>query len=256
MTTRPVKGVENEISTKQGFLSLLTIFLLSSTALFYVYTSFPELKEDEKAHLKLPLDIQDAKNLGKLLESYKNMYYFQVLTGLFTTYIFLQTFAIPGSIFLSILSGYLFPFPLALGLVCTCSAIGASLCYLLSSLVGKKIVLRYFPDKAKSWAEAVKKHKSNLLHYMLFLRITPLLPNWFINLASPVVGVPMKPFVIGTFLGVAPPSFVAIQAGQTLNNLTSSSDAFSWNNIILLCAFAIISIVPVVFKKQINQKFE
>jgi len=33
----------------------------------------------------------------------------------------LQTFAIPGSIFLSILSGFLFPFPLALFLVCTVS---------------------------------------------------------------------------------------------------------------------------------------
>ena len=33
----------------------------------------------------------------------------------------LQTFAIPGSIFLSILSGFLFPFPLALFLVCLVS---------------------------------------------------------------------------------------------------------------------------------------
>lgn len=33
----------------------------------------------------------------------------------------LQTFAIPGSIFLSILSGYLYPFPLALFLVCLVS---------------------------------------------------------------------------------------------------------------------------------------
>lgn len=33
----------------------------------------------------------------------------------------LQTFAIPGSIFLSILSGFLYPFPLALFLVCLVS---------------------------------------------------------------------------------------------------------------------------------------
>ncbi len=30
----------------------------------------------------------------------------------------LQTFAIPGSIFLSILSGFLYPFPLAISIVC------------------------------------------------------------------------------------------------------------------------------------------
>ncbi len=42
-------------------------------------------------------------------------------------------------------------------------------------------------------------------------RITPFLPNWFINIVSPVIDVRLAPFWIGTFIGVAPPSFVAIQ---------------------------------------------
>jgi len=59
----------------------------SLTALFYVYTSFPELEKDEKQYMMLPLHIEDAKNLGKLLERYKDLYYFQVRAGLFITYI-------------------------------------------------------------------------------------------------------------------------------------------------------------------------
>lgn len=168
----------------------------------------------------------------------------------------LQTFAIPGSIFLSILSGFLFPFSIALLLVCTCSAIGATLCYLLSSLLGRRLLYRYFPEKAEKWTIAVSKHRDNLLNYMLFLRMTPLLPNWFINLASPVIGVPMIPFTVGTFFGVAPPSFVAIQAGQTLHTLSSSSDAWSWNSIIVLSIFALLSLVPVLYKQKLKQKFE
>jgi len=42
---------------------------------------------DEKQYMKLPFHIEDAKNLGKLLERYKDLYYFQVLAGLFITYI-------------------------------------------------------------------------------------------------------------------------------------------------------------------------
>lgn len=168
----------------------------------------------------------------------------------------LQTFAIPGSIFLSILSGFLFRFPIALILVCTCSAIGATLCYLLSSLLGRRLLYQYFPEKANEWTITVTKHRDNLLNYMLFLRMTPLLPNWFINLASPVIGVPMMPFTVGTFFGVAPPSFVAIQAGQTLHNLTSSSDAWSWNSVIVLCVFALFSLLPVLYKQKLKQKFE
>lgn len=190
------------------------------------------------------------------MERYKDLYYFEVLAGLFITYIFLQTFAIPGSIFLSILSGYLFPFAIALLLVCTCSAIGASLCYMLSSLLGRKLLFKYFPERANKWSLMIIKHKDNLLNYMLFLRMTPLLPNWFINLASPVIGVPIVPFAVGTFFGVAPPSFVAIQAGQTLNKLTSSSDAWSWTSIIILCIFAFVSLIPVLFKRNLRDKFD
>ncbi|XP_076652744.1 transmembrane protein stas [Halictus rubicundus] len=243
-------------STRQALLTVAVIFFTSLSALFYVYTSFPELAENEQQHMKLPLHIEDAKNLGKLLGRYKDLYYFQVLAGVFTTYIFLQTFAIPGSIFLSILSGFLFPFPLALFLVCSCSAIGASLCYLLSSLLGRKLLFKYFPVKAREWTQTVKKHRHNLFNYMLFLRMTPLLPNWFINLASPIIGVPLTPFILGTFFGVAPPSFVAIQAGQTLQNLTSSTDAWSWHSILILCVFAVLSLVPVLFKQKLQEKLD
>ena len=83
----------------------------------------------------------------------------------------LQTFAIPGSIFLSILSGFLFPTALALSLVCTvsviaywfvwftfqtqCSGIGATFCYLLSSLIGRGLVRKYIPERAEKWKEQV-----------------------------------------------------------------------------------------------------
>ena len=71
----------------------------------------------ELIHVKFPKNIDDAKNLGLVLSRYKDKYYLQVLGGVCVTYLFLQTFAIPGSIFLSIVSGYLFPFPIALLLV-------------------------------------------------------------------------------------------------------------------------------------------
>lgn len=117
----------------------------------------------------------------------------------------LQTFAIPGSLFLSILSGFLFNFPTAIILVCFCSALGATLCYTLSQLVGRKLIRHFFPKRADDWAKQVDKHRADLLSYMLFLRMTPLLPNWFINLVAPVIGVPLFPFAMGTFLGESNP---------------------------------------------------
>lgn len=39
--------------------------------------------------------------------------------------------------------------------------------------------------------------RRELLNYIVFLRVTPILPNTFINVASPIVGVPLAPFALG-----------------------------------------------------------
>ncbi|KAL4714488.1 hypothetical protein ACJJTC_017783 [Scirpophaga incertulas] len=246
----------NKLSTCNSLVLVFFIFIGSVIVLRILYKQFPELEEEEKKHLKLPWELEDAKQLGLVLDRYKDKYFYEVLFGVFLVYIFLQTFAIPGSIFLSILSGFLFPFYYALLLVCCCSAIGASLCFFLSNLFGKKLVKKYFPEKAAQWSRTVEKHKNNLLNYIIFLRVTPFLPNWFINMTAPVIGVPLMPFALGTFIGVAPPSFVAIQAGQTLHTLTSTRDAWSWTSITILSVFAMISLVPVILKEKLKEKFE
>ena len=50
--------------------------------------------------------------------------------------------------------------------------------------------------------KAIDDNHDNLFFFLLFLRISPLLPNWLINLASPVVGVPFKYFLLATILGI------------------------------------------------------
>jgi len=247
---------EKHLKTRTAILLLFAIFACSATALAFVYYSFPQLENNESQHVKFPKTIDDAKQLGLVLSRYKEKYYPQVLGGVFVTYLFLQTFAIPGSIFLSIVSGYLFSFPVALLLICFCSATGASFCYLLSYLVGRRLVKKYLPQRSSNWAKKVQKHKDSLMSYIIFLRITPFLPNWFINIVSPVIDVHLKPFWIGTFIGVAPPSFIAIQAGTTLQQLTSTTDALSVQSIALLVVFAFLSILPAILKNRLRNKFD
>ncbi|XP_057670484.1 transmembrane protein 41 homolog isoform X1 [Diorhabda carinulata] len=246
----------NSLSTRFATVSVVFIFLTSILVLFLVYSTFPKVTDEERQHLKVPWNIEDAKNLGIVLNKYKIDNYYQVMAGVFIAYIFLQTFAIPGSLFLSILSGFLFPFFTALALVCTCSMLGASLCFLLSQLLGRKLVLRYFPERARNWAVQVEKHKSNMFNYIVFLRVTPFLPNWFINLTAPVIGVPLYPFAVGTFFGVAPPSFIAIQGGQTLQEMTASDTAFNLTSLMWLLVFGIVSLIPIFLKGKIREKIE
>lgn len=43
----------------------------------------------------------------------------------------------------------------------------------------------------------VSARRRDMLNYIVFLRVTPILPNTFINVASPIVGVPLAPFTLG-----------------------------------------------------------
>ncbi|CAF4292449.1 unnamed protein product, partial [Adineta steineri] len=241
---------------RRHFAILLLIFLFSILSLCTVYILFPKIDTADKEAFKVPKTIDDAKILGNILYKYSKHHRYIIMIAFFLTYIFLQTFAIPGSIFLSILAGFLYPFPLALFLVCLCSSLGASFCYLLSQLFGRHIVLKYFQTKVSLWQKKVQAHSDSLFWFIIFLRLTPILPNWFINVCSPILDVPLGPFFAGTFAGVALPSILFIQAGKTLHQLTSPSDVFSWRSMLMLGFCAILSLLPIRFKDQIQNFFK
>lgn len=242
-------AASSKVNYSQSVFILASMFLAGVAILYLIYLNFPQLEESEKQWIKLPMNIDDAKNLGRVLKKYNQDHFYSVVLAFFCTYIFLQTFAIPGSIFLTILSGFLFPFPFALTLVCTCSTIGAGLCYIISHLAARRIVLRLLKSRLSMFQQKVEAVKSDLFWYIVFLRVTPFLPNWFINLASPVINVPWKPFVFGTFVGVAPPSLIYIQAGTTLNTLASSASILSLNSFLGLALVALVALLPIILPK-------
>jgi uncharacterized membrane protein YdjX (TVP38/TMEM64 family) len=237
------------------FFILAAVFLAGLAYLYTVYLYWPEMEETEKQTIKLPTSIDDAKSLGRVLKKYNQDHYYIVMISFFSYYVFMQTFAIPGSTFLSILSGFLYPFPLAVLLVCSCTTIGAAFCYVLSQIAAKKIVIRYWRVRVLQFQKKVDTLKNDLLWYVIFLRVTPFVPNWFINLTSPIINIPLHSFLVGTFIGVAPPSLIHIQGGKTLNELVSTSSVFSFNSILVLVFVSALSLAPVVVPKLFPKWF-
>lgn len=60
----------------------------------------------------------------------------------------------------------------------------------------------------------ISKRRDKLLNYMLFLRITPTLPNLFINLASPIVDVPFHVFFLATLIGLVPAAYITVRVSS------------------------------------------
>lgn len=124
------------------------------------------------------------------------------------------------------------------------SACGASGAFFLSYLVGRRVIRQCAPQRLQQFGDMVEANRANLWNYFLFLRISPLLPNWFVNLASPIFSIPFHIFFIGTFLGVMPQSFVAVKAGLTLQEIESVSDVLNINSFLSLFFLAFVALVP------------
>ena len=87
---------------------------------------------------------------------------------------------------------------------------------------------------------------------MIFLRTTPLLPNWFINLSSPIVGISLPYFFVGTFIGLMPMNFIHVNTGKALGDI--SSFGASAGQMLLLTCLSFAALIPSLLWK--NKKIE
>ncbi|KAK2996142.1 hypothetical protein RJ639_029466, partial [Escallonia herrerae] len=184
------------------------------------------------------------------LATYANLYPAKFILGYCSTYIFMQTFMIPGTIFMSLLAGALFGVVRGLFLVVFNATAGASSCFFLSKLIGRPIVSWLWPEKLKFFQAEIVKRRDKLLNYMLFLRVTPTLPNLFINLASPIVDIPFHVFFLATLIGLIPASFITVRAGLALGDLKSVKDLYDFKTLSVLFLIGLVSIFPTLLKRK------
>jgi uncharacterized membrane protein YdjX (TVP38/TMEM64 family) len=102
-------------------------------------------------------------------ENYTSDYTLQVLVGYCAVYIFMQTFMIPGTIFMSLLAGSLFGQLRGVALVVFAASAGASSCYFLSKMIGKPLVFSLWPDKLSFFQKQVTA-RPTLPDAVLFLQ--------------------------------------------------------------------------------------
>ncbi|KAG6390294.1 hypothetical protein SASPL_148026 [Salvia splendens] len=184
------------------------------------------------------------------LGSYARHYPAKFILGYCSTYIFMQTFMIPGTIFMSLLAGALFGVGRGLFLVVFNATAGASSCYFLSKLIGKPIVLWLWPEKLRYFQTEIGRHRDKLLNYMLFLRVTPTLPNLFINLASPIVDIPFYIFFLATVIGLIPASYITVSAGLALGDLKSVKDLYDYKTLAVLFLIGSVLLFPTLRKRK------
>ena len=156
---------------------------------------------------------------------------------------------------MSILSGALFGGVQGFFLVCFCATTGACLCYTMSIILGKNLIRKYFSLRLSQFQASLDKNRDDLIYYLLFLRVTPLLPNWFINISSPLLNVPLSKFALATFLGLMPMNVMHVKTGLMLNDLQSVG-GIDLKTVAMLFGIGFLVLLPTFFKKKLQSKFE
>ncbi|KAI9016342.1 snare associated Golgi protein-domain-containing protein [Phycomyces nitens] len=233
-----------------AFVLLVVVFSCLELALLRL--NLPAVDPQDKDALKFPKNLEDLRRLNAILSVYINQHFGNVYVTFFITYVYLQSFSVPGSMWLSILGGALFNFWTALFTVSLCSAIGSCVAFVISSTLGSVAVMRLIGDRLSKWNEQLVQHKQHMLNYMIVLRVAPLPPNWTVNLGAPHLNVPISAFFWGTFIGVAGPSFIHVQAGAALDRLSSSDELnlFTPINVACLVAVGVVALIPVFIRRR------
>jgi uncharacterized membrane protein YdjX (TVP38/TMEM64 family) len=149
---------------------------------------------------------------------------------------------------MSILGGAVWGVPIALPLACSCVATGATLCYLISAALGPALMtLPSWQARLQTWSVKIAEQESNLIPFMILLRLSPLPPHWVVNILCPHLGIGIMPFWSSTFLGVLGVTVIHTRIGQTLDEMTSAKDfhLISWRNFFGLAAIVVGVLIPV-----------
>jgi len=225
--------------------SLPLFIIISLTALFFAlgfndYFSFEQLRE----HRQL---LNDQVAEQPLLSALIYM----------LIYIFVVAFSLPGGAVMTLTGGFLFG--ALMGGIYT--VIGATLGATVIFLIAKTSLGDALLHKAGGNIKSMQRgFEENAMSYMFVLRLVPLFPFFIVNLAPAFLGVPLRTYIIATFFGIMPATFVFSLAGSGLGTVFEQGENFSISGVFTpqmtgaLVGLALLSLIPVIYKKLKKNK--
>ncbi len=136
-------------------------------------------------------------------------------------YIAVVALSLPGALVMTLAGGLLFGWQLGTVLTVVAATIGATIIFLVArTSFGESLAAKAGPSLAK----LRDGFKENALSYLLFLRLVPAFPFFIVNLAPALLGVPLKTYVLGTFLGIIPGTTAFSIAGSGLGSVVEAQN--------------------------------
>ena len=209
------------------------------------------------------LDLDRYASLDALKQNRETLQAFVTDNGLFAVlgfgaiYAIVVAFSLPGGAIMTLTAGFLFG-TVGGGLIVVVGAtLGATALFLIArTTLGDVLRAKAGPFLAKM----EDGFRENALSYLLVLRLIPAFPFWLVNLVPAFLGVSTVTYVIGTFFGIIPGTFVFASVGAGLGAILDAGQdpdlgiIFRPDVLGPLVGLALLSLLPVVYKKYQTKK--
>lgn len=160
--------------------------------------------------------------------------------------------SLPGATFMTLAGAFMF----GAGGATVYTVIGATFGATIIFLAAKTALGDILYQKAGPGIRRMEDgFRENALNYLLVLRLIPLFPFWLVNLVPAFLGVRLSTYVIGTFFGIIPGTFVYCLAGASLGDVFRTCADFSIGSILTptliaaLIGLAVLALLPVAYKR-------
>lgn len=167
-------------------------------------------------------------------------------------YVLAVTFSLPGALWLSLAGGLMFGTWVGGTLIVISATLGASGLFMVARYIaGDTLRAKAGPALAKFEASFNRDAAS----YMLVLRLLPIFPFFIVNLGAALVGVRFPVFVVTTFFGIMPGTFVFASIGNGISVLLQAGkqpdlSVMTQPEILgPLVALAVLSMAPAIWRR-------
>ena len=159
--------------------------------------------------------------------------------------------SVPGGAILTIAGGFLFGLWPGLLYVVMGATIGATAIFLAARAGLGDLARRAGPRASRLKAG----FRADAFNYLLILRLIPIFPFWLVNLVAALAGMRLATYVLGTFLGIIPGSFVFVSLGTGMGDIVAAGRppdlgiVFRPGVLLPIAGLAVLALMPVLYRR-------
>lgn len=165
-------------------------------------------------HRYLSLDfLADSR---EALRAFVDANYAVSVAGFAAAYVLAVTFSFPTAWVLTVFGGFLFGWFVGGVTVAFAATTGATIVFVAARSAFGDFLRDRVSGRVRRLAEGFE---SDAFSYLLVLRLAPVFPFFVINIAPALFHVPVRTYVVATFLGILPGTFAYAWLGQGIDSV-------------------------------------